>query len=430
MQLHVCLLLVLITTVKTFALSQHLCGEDVNFDQKPAGQINLTLPGLYTDNRSNILTHHSNKSTPVSDCTWTLNIPLGRTVVLKLVGLESNSSIIIRCVWNKEDLVLESGEGTALLSGCDKNKATLSWTGATQSSNAIELAYYVQEDDTHSFEDHTNPHSNHDLLRWSQTGTSFTRTAPIHQEFGRGTEGLESSFGPYSSSQEQRLLHPTSPVQGLAGAGSADRETLPLPEEEPNNGADKSGIAHLADGPTSARDRTHPYFHSTVSLFHTLNTQNTDTNSRKKLSETQTTLTNKKESKFNILLSDRHQITETAPSVSSFISPQFTTSPPETTWESGPLFIPRRGAVSGEPGEKQPTSWRSHRSTDGLNSDQTNTVTSDPLKSPTKPPKEYSTSANTDTEPTTSSLSSGSQGPHMADSSTTLITDINTTILL
>ncbi|XP_065812068.1 mucin-3B [Labrus bergylta] len=418
MQLHVCLLLVLTTTVKTLALSQHLCGEDVHFDRKPAGQINLTLPGHFTNytDGSDILTHHSSENTPVSNCTWTLNIPLGRTVLLKLVWLESNSSITIRCVWNKEDLVLEGGEGTALLSGCGKNKATLSWKGATQSSNAIELAYYVQEDDTHSFEDHTNPHSNHDLLRRSQTGTSFTRTAPIRQELRRGTEGLESSFGPYSSSQEQGLLHPTSPVQGLAGAGSADRETLPLPEEEPNNGADKSGTAHLADSPTSARERTHPYFHSTVSLFHTLNTEKTETNSRKKLPETQTTLTNNKESKFTILLSDIHQFTETAPSVSSFISPQFTTSPP------------RQDAVSGEPGEKKPTSWRSHRSTGGIYSDQTNAVTSDPLKSPTEPPEEYSTSANPDTEPTASSLSKGSQGPHMADSPTTPITGINKTV--
>ncbi|XP_034543370.1 mucin-5AC [Notolabrus celidotus] len=442
MQLHACLLLVIITTDKTLALQHHLCSGDVNLDQKPAGQINLTLPGLFTDstNRPNTITHHSDESTPVSLCTWTLSIPFGRTVLLKLIRLESNSSISIRCVSNGEDVVLESSGGTVLLSGCDRNKATLSWTAASQSSNEIQLAYNVQEDDPHSSEDHTNPQSDQDLLHRSQTGTSFTRAASIGvetvsgKEGGRGRlyEGLDSSSGAYSSSQDQGLLHPTSPLQGLAVAGRADREALPLPEEEPNNGADTSGAAHLTDGPTSARERTHPYFQptlSTVSLFHTLMTENTEKNSGIELPKTQTALTHETESHFNTLDgTDIQRFRVTHSSLVSSSIPFVTSSPPETTRESGTIWLPHHGAVSGPPDEKPPPSWRGHRSTDILNSDLNSSITSDPLNPPTKPPEEASTSTNTETEPTASSSSSSSQSPSMTHSSSTAITDINTTL--
>lgn len=69
-----------------------------------------------------------------------IGVPLGRTALLKLVWLDRGSSISVRCVWNEEDQVLERG-GAALLSGCDGNKATLTWTGAGHSSNAIQLSY-------------------------------------------------------------------------------------------------------------------------------------------------------------------------------------------------------------------------------------------------------------------------------------------------
>ncbi|XP_041640004.1 interphotoreceptor matrix proteoglycan 2 [Cheilinus undulatus] len=434
MQLHACLLVVIITTDKTLALSQHLCGEDVSLDQEPSGHINLTLPGLFTDStdRPQTVTHHSHEATPASVCTWTLNIPLGRTVLLKLVWLGNSSSISIRCVWNEKDLILESGGGTALLSGCDGNKATLYWTGEGWPSNAIELSYYVQEDDTHSTEDHTNPYSIQDLLHWSQTGTSFTRTSPIGQEFGRGTvrsrgqiyESEETSSGPYFSSQNQGLLHPTAPLQGLATTGKADRETLPFPEEELNNGTDASGAAHLADSPTSAQERTHPYFHSTDSFFHDLNTENTETDSRNE-HETHTDPTHETRSSSNTLNADKHT---SAPSVSSSSIPHFNTSLSGTTSMSKPVStLPNRVVFKG-PGEKLSPSWRSHRSTDVLDSDTTSAVTSSPLKSPTKPPEEGSTSSNTDTESTVSSLSSSSQGPSMVHSSTTPVTDINTAV--
>lgn len=81
---------------------------------------------------------------PVSICTWMFDIPLGRTVLLKLVSLEIGSSLSVRCVQNEEGQVLENG-GTAQLSDCYRNKATLTWTGTGHSSNAIQLSYYGEK---------------------------------------------------------------------------------------------------------------------------------------------------------------------------------------------------------------------------------------------------------------------------------------------
>ncbi|XP_059189844.1 uncharacterized protein si:ch211-14k19.8 isoform X2 [Centropristis striata] len=437
MQLHVCLLLFIITTDKTLALLLGHCGGNVSLDQEPAGHINLTLPGLLTE---------TNDTLPV--CTWTIGVPLGRTVLLKL---ESGSIVSVSCVLNKEDQVLDI-RGAALLSGCDRNKATLIWTGAGLFSNEIQLSYYVQEDERNSSEDHTSPHS--DLLRWSQTGTSFTSAAPVGQEALRGTEGgrgrlyegLERSSVPQSasspSSQDQGLLHPTLPLQGLTVAARTDREALPLPEEETNNGADTPGAAHLAD----ARERTHPYFEHTLSadkLFPTSHTANTDTNSSKELLQTQMALTHETASSSNTLLgTDVHKNTATQtskPSIStqaqtSSSIPHLTSSPPElpsqTAWESGSILIPRGGAVSGAPAEKLPPYWRNQRSTDRLNSDLTSSVTSNPLKSPTKPEQEDSSSTRADTEPTASSPSpSSSQGYSSGTySSTTHISEHDTAV--
>lgn len=314
----------------------------------------------------------------------------------------------------------------------------------------------VQEDERNSSEDHTSPHSDQHVSRWSQTGTSFTSTAPVGQEVARGREGgrgrlyegLESNSGPQSvsspSSQDQGLLRPTSPLQGLAVAGRADRETLPLPEEEPNNRADTSGAAHLAESPMPARERTRPYFQhalGTDAQFHTSHTANTETNSNNELPQTQRALTRARASSSNTLLGTdihKYRVTQTSkpstttqahPTVSNFSIPPLTSSPPElpswTTWESGTILSPRGGAVSGAPGEKLPHSWRSQRSTDRLNSDLTSAVTSDPLKSPTNPQQDDSSSAHADTEPTSSSLSS-SQGP--SRTSTTHITGLDTAV--
>ncbi|KAK1886470.1 Interphotoreceptor matrix proteoglycan 2 [Dissostichus eleginoides] len=309
MQLHACLLLFIITTDKTLASLHQHCGGNVRVDKEPAGQINLTLPGLITD------TNQSEKTLPPSNCTWTIDVPL-------------------------EDKVLKSGE-TALLSLCDGNKASFTWTGAGNSSNAFQLFYYVQENGRNSSEDNTSPHS--DLLSWSESGTSFTSTAPIGQDVSSGTEGgrgriyegLEQSYGPQSasspSSQDQGLLRPTSPLQGLTVAGRGDRETLPLPEEEPNNGADTSGAAHLADGKMSARERTHPYFEqalSTDTLFHTSHTP--ERKLRYELPRTQMALTRSSDTLHG---TDKHKYTATSklstPTQDHLRSrvPSFTSSP-------------------------------------------------------------------------------------------------------
>ncbi|KAA8595249.1 hypothetical protein FQN60_012384, partial [Etheostoma spectabile] len=371
--------------------------------------------------------------------------------IITTVWLESGWRVSVRCVLNEEDQVLDSG-GTALLSGCDGNKATFNWTGPGRSSNEIQLFYYVKEGERNSSEDHTSPHTDQDLLRWSQTGTSFTSTAPVGQEVVTGTQGgrghlykgLEWSSGPRSasspSSQGQRLLPPTSPLQGLTVAGRADRETLPLPEEEPNNGADTSGAAHLTDGKMAAKQRTHPNFLQTLipdTLFHTSDTAYTQKQSSNELPQTQMAITHATASSSNTLHgTEIHKYTDTQtskpsitvqaqPIVSSSSAPPLTSSPhllhSRRTWESGTILIPHGGAISGVPGEKQPHSWRSQQNTDGLNSDLTSAITSDPLKSPTELQQDESSSAQTDTEPTASS-SSSSPGSSWTRSSATHIT--------
>ncbi|KAG7485210.1 flocculation FLO11-like [Solea senegalensis] len=178
MQLHACLLLFIITTDKTLVLSLSDCGGDVSVGQEPVGHISLMLPGPFTDtNRLNSVNHQSDKS--ISNCTWMIDIPLGKSLILKVALLDSGSRISVHCVWNKEDhgQVLERG-GTALLSGCDGNKATLTWTGVGHSSNVIQLSYHVQEDERNSSLDNTSPYSVRDHMHSTRIGTSFTSTAP------------------------------------------------------------------------------------------------------------------------------------------------------------------------------------------------------------------------------------------------------------
>ncbi|XP_071379447.1 uncharacterized protein [Centroberyx affinis] len=280
MQLHAYLLLCIITTGKVLALLHHQCGGTVHLDQEPSGHISLTLPGQLTDtDRLSPINHQPDKSPLVTVCTWTIDIPLGQTVRLELAWLESGSSISVRCVWDQEEQVLET-RGAALFSGCDRNKAALTWRGAGHSSNTIQLSYHVQEVERNSSEHHTSLDSDQDpstAIPWSQTGTSFTSRAPVvpqqGQEALRGTErgidhlyvGLGWSSVPQSGSgpslQDQGLLHPPSPQAGLTMAGTADRETPPLPQEEPDNGADTSGAAHITEAvvfPEVLGDWYHP----------------------------------------------------------------------------------------------------------------------------------------------------------------------------
>lgn len=127
---------------KTLALSHHHCGGNVSLGREPAGHIDLTSPGLLTDaDRLEPVDDHSDETLRVSVCTWVIDIPLGRTVLLKF---ESGSNISVRCFWSEEDQVLETG-GTFLLSGCDGNRASLIWTGAGHTSNAVQLSYYGEK---------------------------------------------------------------------------------------------------------------------------------------------------------------------------------------------------------------------------------------------------------------------------------------------
>lgn len=124
---------------KTLALSNHHCGGNISLDQKPAGHINLTLPGLYTDTNNNHTDNQTDKNLPL--CTWLIDVPVGTAVNLTLVQLEGGSSISVSCLWTEKDhdQVLKI-RGTALLSGCDRDKATLSWTGSGHFS--VQLSYY------------------------------------------------------------------------------------------------------------------------------------------------------------------------------------------------------------------------------------------------------------------------------------------------
>lgn len=307
--------------------------------------------------------------------------------------------------------------------------------------------YPVQEDERNSSEDHTSPHSDQNPVHWSQTGTSFTSTAPVGQEVVRGTEGSRghlyeglkewtSRLGSASSptSQDQGLFHPTSLPQWLTVAGKTDRETLPLPEEGPNKRADTSGASHLTDGPISATERTHPYFQHTFGkdmLLHTTQITKTETDSSSELHHTQIPLKHATASNSDTMFgtdihkTNKQTATQTSklskttqdylPESSSLV-PNLTSSPPRlTSWiprETESYFNQHVRAVSRAPGERLYHSWRRQRSTHRL--DVTSGVTHDPLKLLTE---RNSSNAHTDSEPSASS--SYSKGPMRMSSSTT-----------
>lgn len=127
---------------KILALVHHQCGGNVHLDQKLAGQISLTLPELLTETNSHSpVNHQTDKSRLAAVCTWMIDITHGQMVLLSLAHLESGSSISVRCARDQEEQMLRAG-GTALLLGCDRNKAALTWTGLGHSSNTVQLSYY------------------------------------------------------------------------------------------------------------------------------------------------------------------------------------------------------------------------------------------------------------------------------------------------
>lgn len=312
----------------------------------------------------------------------------------------------------------------------------------------------VQEDERNSSEDHSTQHPDLDPTQWFPTGTSFTNSPPVDQEVARGMkegrdhtyDGLESSFAPLSvssaSSLDQGLLNPTSPQQGLPVAGRSDRETLPLPEEKPNNGAETSGAAHLTDGPMAARNTTHPYFQHGLSAGPNTSTPS---NLTEKSLQTLMALTEETASSSVLMLGKAIQDTSVQTSkntgkdvatqmdqrVSSASVPLRTSAPAElSSSRTGHTGITAHGVgVSGTSGDEQPHSWRSQRSTDRHNSDLTFAVTSDPLKSSIKTLQD-DFSAQTHTEPTASSSSSSEvySGTHSFNTHFTELNNVVSTV--
>lgn len=286
----------------------------------------------------------------------------------------------------------------------------------------------VQEDERNSSEDHSTQHPGRDPTKtpWFPTGTSFTNSPPVDQEVTRGMkegrdhtyDGLERGFAPLSvssaSSLDQVLLNPTSPQQGLPVAGRSDRETLPLPEEKPNNGAETSGAAHLTDGPMAARNTTRPYFQHGLSAGPNTSTPSNPT---EKSLQTRMALTDETASSSALMLGKAIQ--DTSKNTGKDVATQMdqrvsSTSVALRTSAPAELSSSRTGhtgitahdvGVSGTSGDEQPHSWRSQRSTDRHNSEPTFAVTSDPLKSSIKT-LQNDFSAQTHTEPTASSSSS------------------------
>ncbi|XP_054635239.1 interphotoreceptor matrix proteoglycan 2 isoform X2 [Dunckerocampus dactyliophorus] len=227
MHLLVCLLLLVVTTDKTLASWQHQCDGNIILDQKPADHLNLTTPELSLD---------VPQTPQATICTWTLDIPPGRTLLLKLVWTDVGASASLRCFWREDSRVLASGE-IVQLSNCEH--ANLTWTGSGRSLQALQLFYYVQEEQQNSTEEYTSPHSHSDLAAPSQAGSSYTTTTSVGV--------TEQARGHLHGGG---LLWSTAPRTGLTAAGSGDSETLPLPEEVTNNGEEASG---------SARQNTHAH---------------------------------------------------------------------------------------------------------------------------------------------------------------------------
>lgn len=278
----------------------------------------------------------------------------------------------------------------------------------------------------------------------SQTGTSFTSLAPIARETVGGTEwgkgrlreGAEEwTLGPSLSSQERGQLHATSHAQQLTVAGNADRETLSLPEEGHNNGADTSGATHRADGSIYTRDVSHPYFEpalATESLFHTSHPTKTETDSSERLLETQTQLKlGKTGVSETTMVTDIHKrrdrrmfdssATQEYRTVPSSLIPNLSSYLPGIpswgTREGGTIVGPQGGAVSSTPEEALQHSRRGQRSTVRLNSELTSAITHNPSPSPTEQWRGGTSRAATGTESTASS-SSFPKGPSTLFSST------------
>lgn len=440
MQLIACVLLFITTTDKTWASPHHHCGGTIRLDQEPAGRINLTLPGLFTDTDGlQPLKRDPDGTLKRSVCTWIVDIPAGKTVLLKPEWSGSDWRISVQCILEEKNRVLESGR-TAVLSGCDRNKAAFTWTREGHSTSVVQLAYYVQEDERNSLDGRITHQP--DLTGRTQTGTSFTSTAPIGQQMvkvteevrGRPCEGLESSSDPRcpssSSTEDRAPVLPTSIQRSFSVAGRTDRETLPLPEEKPNNEADTSGAAHLIDAPITTREGTHPYFEPEL---------NTNVKSTYP-SETPPTQTETTLSFHPMFLTDmqtytssplkqayEHMTTHTDQTVSSSRIPLITSS--QTAGESDTIVISQGVTVVATSRNKAAPPWRSLRNTDRVSSDISFSTTSSPLESSPKPPQLDSSSVRPYTDPTSLSEStSTSHDPSRSHSPTPHASEVDAAV--
>lgn len=267
---------------------------------------------------------------------------------------------------------------------------------STLSSPPFVSGHLVQDDERSSSEDH------------SQTGSTVTNIAAVAQKEVKEEDRLRSynilgSFAPQfassTSSQDEGPLRPTLPQQGLPVSGRADRETLPFPEEKLNNRADTSGASHLTNDPTDPR--TLPYFQHAVRADRKSQTEN-PTVRPTEMSWTDSIMTSlgtdlyKSASTETSTLQDQNG-TQTDQSVSD--SGVLTISPSEPSLEPSTILYPLDGAIGSTPKDQHALPWTSWQRIDGFNSD----LTSDPLKSSTKPPQPVPSSANADNQPTQSS---------------------------
>ncbi|XP_024115527.1 uncharacterized protein si:ch211-14k19.8 isoform X1 [Oryzias melastigma] len=373
MQLHTYLLLFIITTEKTLASLNQRCGGNVSLDREPVGRVTLTSPGLFTDTSP----PDSVSDSALSLCTWVMEIPPGKRILLKV---ETGSHLSLCCAWNEGERRLQNGEAV-LLSGCDGDKAILRGSGF--SSNIVSLVYYVQGGEQSVSDVHSTHQSDQETAGLTQTGPIFTSTPTAAQEGVKDTEDplYEGRFRPLS---ESSTSSPYGRLRGRPVAGNADRETLYLPEEKANNGAETSG---------AARDtKTRPYFQDTVKP----NASTERVNSWTEMSQSRETFFSSTAPLTADTEASKHTQTDETASHSSLRA----TSSENQMQEGKPTIIARGGAAGGTPGGKQSFSWRSQRSTDQLNFHPTST--SDLLRSSAAPPHRDSSSAIADTEPTSS----------------------------
>ncbi|XP_072319766.1 uncharacterized protein [Eucyclogobius newberryi] len=219
------LLLLLLLTEAPLALLLDTCDGHADLSQEPTGHLSFTA-GRGTGRTG---------GASLAVCTRTLEIPARHTARLKLVWLESGSNVSLACVLGTRERSLDVGD-TALLSGCDRNRATLTWTGAGHSSNAFQLFYYVQEETR-----------------------STTATSPVprsHPDVPASNPASTIERGPFSTTERGPLSAGADPSgnatrdPGLVQtAPFIDGEASSFPGEARNNGPETSAATARTDSP-------------------------------------------------------------------------------------------------------------------------------------------------------------------------------------